>query len=134
MSSYTGELTQEVVNVCMAKIKVAFPTLDKPYFMMLFKMAKENGFTDQRLKDVVQHVIETCIYPQPTIAQFLSYDQEIKLYSRSQLLTMNGNGNRPFDIYKAVDIGKDVPMYATEEDIIKYKLKRWEEITPKKGK
>ena len=101
---------------------------------MLINRLEANGFTDQRLMDAVTHVIDKCVYPKPTIAQFISYDREIKLYSRSQLLTMNGNGNKPFDIYKAVDIGKDAPMYAIEEDIIKYKLKRWEQKTPKKVK
>lgn len=126
MSVYDGELTTECLTEQMAKIYKAFQGIkDRDYFKILKDRIKEKGFTDERLKDAVNHVIDTCVYPTPTPAQFLSYDKEVKLYTYDQKLKLiNEIGNRANETYKAVEIeGLSKPMWAHVNDIEKYKLK-----------
>ena len=56
---------------------------------MLLEFAKEQGMTDVRLKEAIDHVSKTSLYPQPTLAQFLVYDkekqEEIRQKERSKL-------------------------------------------------
>ena len=125
VSSYTGELTPINVTENMKKILIAFPTLKKEYFDLLMKLVKEKGFSDERLNDAVIHVICTCIYPQPTIANFLSYDMPIKIYNYMQIVTKVNQGES-MGSYTAIDINKGKPFYALNEDVEKYNLKIWQ--------
>lgn len=60
----------------MIKVSQAFPTLPEPFYDLLCERIKEHGFTDERLKKSVNYVIDHCIYPTPTIAQFISFDKD----------------------------------------------------------
>jgi hypothetical protein len=68
-----------------AKIKASFPGLAPDYFNVLSDMLFEYGFSDERLIDAVNHVISTCVYPQPTIANFLSFDKKVRLYTYQEM-------------------------------------------------
>lgn len=59
-------------------------------------MVRESNFTDERLRDAVKHVICTCPYPTPTIANFISFDKKIKLNTYDEMLK------------KASELGADV--------------------------
>ena len=58
------------------KIKNAFPTLPVEFYDILCERLKANGFTDERLTNAVNGVIDTCKYPTPTVAHFMSYDED----------------------------------------------------------
>jgi hypothetical protein len=88
MSVYTGELTPKVVIKCMATIKGAFPQLPMEYFQILSDRFRENGFGDDRLQDAVKHVVDNCVYPTPTIANFIGYDKKVQLYNYHEMLDM----------------------------------------------
>ena len=57
-------------------------------------MVLQNGFSDERFTDAVNHVIANCIYPTPTIAQFISYDRTERLYTHSEMVEMVNAGNK----------------------------------------
>ena len=78
MSIYIGELTAQTVVACVAKIKAAFPALPKGFYDTFTGRIVEGKFCDERLKDAVNYVIDTCVYPTPTIANFISYDKAVK--------------------------------------------------------
>lgn len=79
LSVYTGELKpQTVLGSIQEKIKATFPALSTDFFDIFMERVKDKGFTDQRLKDAVNHVDDTCPYPTPTLANFLSFDKRIK--------------------------------------------------------
>jgi CRISPR/Cas system-associated endoribonuclease Cas2 len=129
ISIYKGELTQDVLTEQIAKIYKAFKNItDKDYFQVLKERIKENNFSNEKLKDAVNHVIDTCVYPTPTIANFLSYDKNVKLYTYDQKLKLINEigaelANR---MYLSVKIeGMSKPMWANVNDIEKYKLERW---------
>jgi len=107
------------------KLKQSFPALGSGFYDIFMDRIKDNGFSDERLTDAVNHVVDTCIYPQPTIAQFLNFDVRIKIYNYSEYVQFVTENRNP-DSMKAVRIaGKEKPMFAKIEDIEKYKLELW---------
>ena len=119
LSIYKDELTKECIVECNLIIRQAFPTLTQGFFVQLNRLIKENSFTDQRLREATDYVISTCVYPQPTIAQFLSYDTRIDLYTYQDIVKMTDTNRHAFTDYKLVEsLGK----YASVHDIKKYSL------------
>lgn len=119
LSVYKDELTQQTIVECNLIIRQAFPTLGQGFFIQLNRLITENGFTDQRLREATDHVISTCIYPQPTIANFLSYDNRIKLYTYREVVSMTDLNRNAFEDYKLIE---SLDRYASTYDIKKYKL------------
>jgi len=60
----------------MEKIKKAFPSLSGDFYDILCERIKENNFSDKELINAINHVIDTCIYPVPTIANFILFKHE----------------------------------------------------------
>ena len=69
-----GELTTKNISNQITRLMKAFPDLPTGYYDILTERLKENEFTDQRLKDAVDNVIDTCTYFKPTIADVISFD------------------------------------------------------------
>ena len=84
--------------------KSAFPALQASFFDVLIPMLKECSFSDERLLNSVKNVIKTCVYPTPTIANFLSYDKKIKLYSYDDMLKLTETDKKAFESHKAIII------------------------------
>lgn len=125
ISIYSDKLTNDNIIKNCKNIMKAFPQLREGFYDILSQRLFENNFTDQRFTDAVNHVIDTCIYPTPTVANFLSYDRRINLYTYEQVLEMvNLHGESIFKIYRPVKIeGYSRPFHARIEDIEKYNLK-----------
>ena len=103
LSLYSGELTPKVVSESMAELKAAFPALPAEFFVMLSRRVKDNEFSDERLKDSVRHVIDTCVYPSPTIAQFIGFDKKVRLftyYEMCEKVTQAGGDGKLWDYYE----------------------------------
>lgn len=105
---------------------LSFPALSGAFYDMLTDRLFANSFCDERLNMAVEHVIDNCIYPTPTIAQFISFDRKIKLYDYRQMLVLLGSiGQKAFsELYKAVKIGESA-MYAAINDINEFNLELW---------
>jgi hypothetical protein len=126
MSVYSGQLTKQVIAESAMKIRGAFPSLPLPFFDVFADRIKDNQFTDERLKASINHVIDNCVYPSPTIAQFLSYDKRVKLYSYNDMLKMTETNAKAFEQYKSVRIGEATkPLFALIADIDNYNLQLW---------
>ena len=121
ISLYSGELTPNAVVDNVAKIKKAFPGLPAGFYDVFTDRIKENGFCDDRLRDAVACVIDNCIYPQPTIAQFISYDKTLKFKTWSEM-TKEDLWNTYLPV-KFPDRPKVVWVHAN--DIAAYKLEKY---------
>ena len=87
-------------------------------------MAKEEGFTDERFRDSVHMVIKTCIYPTPTIAQFISFDKRVKVLKYPDIIKMVDDDPNAFDRYKRIVLdGLPEAVYIHVNDIAKYNIK-----------
>tara|TARA_R110000796_G_scaffold213660_1_gene329734 strand:- start:66 stop:461 length:396 start_codon:yes stop_codon:yes gene_type:complete len=125
MSAYSSELTAQGVAKAMKKVVFGFPKLPIEFHSVLKERVKELGIGDDRLMDAVNHVIDNCIYPEPTIAQFLSFDSRIKLYDYNQYVELNNQlSGLAGKHYKSIEVpGQSKPMWAKISDIEKFKLK-----------
>jgi len=124
ISTYKGPLTGKVLFGEIAKIQAAFSALPKEFYDILSSRLADNGFTDDRLKDAVNHVIDNCIYPTPTIAQFISFDKRIKVYKYPEIVKMVEDGDmNAFNRYKHIEMdGLPEAVWIHINDIAKYKL------------
>lgn len=122
LSVYSGELTPKGCAEAVKKIKDAFPDLPDGFHDILSDRVLELGFSDERFLDAVKHVIDTCEYPTPTVAKFVSYDRAIKLYSYDQYLKLEAKKQ-----YKPTRVKNgSAPMWAHVNDIERYKLERFD--------
>lgn len=99
----------------MAKVKAAFPALDPLYYQILVERLKNKGFSDQRLIDAVNNVIDNCQYPTPTMANFLSFDKRIKILTYSQATSMIPPGKNMDEVFTKIKIKGQLAWIRTEE-------------------
>ena len=85
MSIYTDELTTKCIVEQASKLKKAFPQLPVEFYDILTDRIKENHFTDKRLVDSVNYVIDNCKYPIPGISDFISFDKKCRLYTYEEM-------------------------------------------------
>lgn len=100
-------------------------------FDLLKERFKENGFTNERLRDAINHVIDT--YEGwdklPNIANFIQYDKKVKIYTYKELLDKYREDYYAGATYDPISREYDTievngqKKYARKEDIEKYHLK-----------
>lgn len=107
------------------RIKGAFPELPAEFYDVLQERIKANGFTSERLRDAVSNVIDNCIYPRPTIAQFITYDKRITLYTYEQILNkLKDYGEDIWKSYRAIKLpGLPKKVWIHINDIAEYNIK-----------
>jgi len=57
----------------MGKIHKVYPSLSEGFYDILCERIKAHNFTDYELTKAVNHVIDTCKYPLPLVAEFISF-------------------------------------------------------------
>jgi hypothetical protein len=129
LSMYSDTLTPKGTATALKRLKNAFPDLGDNFHDVLGERIIEKGFTDKQFMDAVNNVVDNCIYPTPTIAQFLSFDSRVKVLNYEQYLKKNdelhGQASR---FYKSVFVpGYDKPFWAHENDINKFSLTLWKD-------
>lgn len=122
ISIYTGELTAQCLVKSIAMIKKSFPSLPIGFYDVFTDRLRANGFTDERLSDAVVNVIDTCVYPAPTIAQFISFDKRIKTFTYDQYCKFCDEGTGKY--YEPVKFkNRPVPVWIHVNDIVMYNIK-----------
>lgn len=107
ISVYRDEFTVANAIDQFKKLKMAFPQLPSGFYDVLMERIKENGFTDKRLKDAVNNLIDNFIYPNPSIANVIGFDKKVKLITYNQRCTMQAENPGSFNDYtKIVKNGK----------------------------
>lgn len=121
ISVYRGELSAKVVSHSVAKTKAAFPSLPPEFYKILIDRVKEKGFSDERLTDSINNVIDTCQYPTPTLANFLSFDRSVKLLSYQEMCHLVTEGKASFETYAKVKV-KGKTHYVSQSMKDRYNL------------
>ena len=75
-------------------MKAAFPNAKAGFFDIVMERVKENGFSDQRLIDAVNNLIDNFRYPNPMVSDIVSFDKRIKLHTHSEVCNKIGQGYR----------------------------------------
>jgi hypothetical protein len=85
ISLYKDEpANDELIEQSCEMLSYAFPQLEKGFYAIFIGRIKDKKMTCKQLKDAVNHVIDTCVYPTPTIANFTNFDKKLKLYNYNQ--------------------------------------------------
>ena len=93
ISLYQGSLSDIGVAKNMRKLQSAFPKQNKEFFNVLAERLIANGFTDERLTDAVNNVIDNFQYRELNISDIVKFDKKIKLYNYKEaciLVTRDG--------------------------------------------
>lgn len=94
----------ETATKCIAKVKAAFPALAPDFYKVLIERLQEKGFSDERLTDAVNNVIDNCQYPTPTLANFLSFDRRVKVLDYNQLVNLVTSQQARFEDFVRIKI------------------------------
>ena len=127
ISLYSGGLTIDAVKQAKNVLQIAFPDLTLDFYDIFFARIKENNFSDERLKDAVNHVIDTCVYPKPAIANFILFDKKIKLVKHQQIVELNQRSTEnEFANYAALQLpGMDKVVWALLSEVEGTKLEKY---------
>ena len=124
VSVYAGDLNTKEIIESVKKIKNAFPQLPPGFYDVFASRLQDAGFSDARLRDAVNHVIDNCLFPTPTIAQFISYDKRIPLLTYEDMLKKTHEfGEGVWSDYKGVKLpGRIRHVWVHIDDIKKYNI------------
>lgn len=81
LSIYLDKLTDVGVAKNIRKLQTAFPKQSKEFFNVLAERLVANGFTDQRLTDAVNNVIDNFQFKELNISDIVRFDKTVRLYS-----------------------------------------------------
>ncbi len=81
MSLYRGSLSDVGIAKSMRKLQCAFPKQSKEFFNVLAERLIANGFTDERLADAVNNLIDNFQYKELNISDIVRFDKKMRLYS-----------------------------------------------------
>jgi predicted transposase/invertase (TIGR01784 family) len=65
---------------------------------------REKGFSDQRMIDAINNVIDSCQYPTPTMANFLSFDKRVKIYTYNEVCDKVTKQEATFEDFEIIKI------------------------------
>ena len=91
--------------------------MDQEFYGLLADRVKELGFCDARLEASINNVIDECIYPKPTIAQFTKYNKLGRLFTYDEMTKKvhEANGMNIFKYYNKHKI--DGVVYWVKKEI-----------------
>lgn len=87
------------------RLRTAFPKMGDGFFSLLAERARANGFTDERLRDAVNHVLDNMRYKELTVADIISYDRTAPLYTYHEVCSLVTRGQATFDDFERVEVG-----------------------------
>jgi hypothetical protein len=96
ISAYAGEVAKpDDIAVAVAKLGRAFPSTGKDFWNILAERIEANDFTAERLRDAVEHVVDTFPYKEPRISDVISFDRRVKLYTAVEFQNAQAAGIDP---------------------------------------
>lgn len=102
---YSGEVaTKEQVMSDSKKLIAAFPEVSIDFVILLTERLIDNQFTAQRVKDAINNIIDNSPYKRPSIADIISFDRKMKLYSYEEVQAKCAPGYSAFDHFKRIII------------------------------
>jgi hypothetical protein len=122
ISTYTDRLaTKEEIAVGMAKLCSAFPKMESGFWSILAERIVANNFTQERIKQSVEYVLDNFQYKELNIADVIKFDKRVKLYTGNEFMNAQSKGIPPSEFEKREMEGKI--YWVLKEDLIKAGLK-----------
>lgn len=105
ISIYSGPVaTQVEIKSEVKKLMAAFPQVSNDFLIVLVERMIDKKFTKERVKEAINHVIDTNPYQRPSIADIISFDRKIKVYTYSEISAKCYPGYSAFDHFEKIDI------------------------------
>lgn len=92
MTIYDDSLSERGLVENIKKLQVVFARQPKEFFNVLTERIIANGFTDKRLTDAVNYVIDNFEYKELNVSDIIKFDKKIKLYNHSEATHMITSG------------------------------------------
>jgi chemotaxis regulatin CheY-phosphate phosphatase CheZ len=109
LSLYQGSLSDRGVAKNIRKLQSAFPKQSKEFFNVLAERLIANGFTDDRLTDAVNNVIDNFKFKELNIADIVHFDKKMKLYTYKEACKLVTEGGYEF--------GKDLQRISVDDKV-----------------
>ena len=106
MKNSDGEMSISIFGGCpaspdeiavgMKRLKVAFPKMDNAFFNLLAERVMDNGFSSERLKHAINHVLDNFQYKELNISDIIRFDRRARLYSYNEVCYLVLKGQASF--------------------------------------
>jgi hypothetical protein len=80
--------TQDVLAWGLKTLQACYPDTNAIVFDILLDRFKANQWGNKKIKDAINHLIETHVYKTINPANILTFDRKRKLYSYNQMIEM----------------------------------------------
>jgi hypothetical protein len=106
LSIYQGHKAEpKDIAMELSKLQVAFTDISKEYMSVLTERLVRNGFTKERLRDAIGHVIDNFNYRRPNISDIISFDKKVKMYTYAEVFRMIEKGEASgFEDFQIVEV------------------------------
>lgn len=105
ISIFTGVTASEnEIKSEVKKLMAAFPDVKNDFLIVLVERIIDKNFTKERVRDAINHVIDTNPYQRPSIANIVSFDRKIKVYTYSEISAKCYPGYSAFDYFEKIEI------------------------------
>lgn len=114
MKNSNGEMSVSLYNgrsadpneiaVGMKRLKVAFPKMDNAFFNLLAERVMDNGFSSERLKHAINHVLDNFQYKELNISDIIRFDKRVRLYSYNEVCVLVSKGQASFTDFEKREI------------------------------
>lgn len=96
------------IAVGMKRLKVAFPKMDNAFFNLLAERVMDNGFSSERLKHAINHVLDNFQYKELNISDIIRFDKRVRLYSYNEVCVLVSKGLASFTDFEKREINGTV--------------------------
>ena len=103
-----NEASPRDIAVSMKRLELAFPKMESAFFDLLAERIIANGFTAERLKDAVNHVLDNFQYKELNISDIIRFDRRAKLYTYSEVCQLITAGKAVMEDFEMREINGTV--------------------------
>lgn len=105
ISIFTGTVASESeIKSEVKKLIATFPEVKTDFIIVLVERLIDKNFTKERVKEAINHVIDTNPYQRPSIADIISFDRKIKVYTYQDIVSKCYHGYSAFDHFEKIEI------------------------------
>lgn len=107
VSLYHGDAAAAPAEIAqaMARLKAAFPRMTTDFFGQLAERLVANDYSAQRLRDAVDHLIDTHPYGELRVADVIGFDRTARLYTYAEVSAMVTSGRAEWNEFEVRDVG-----------------------------
>lgn len=103
-----GILTDRSIAINLKKLKEAFPRMQPAFFNLLSERVIANGFSDKRLADAVNNVIDNFEYKELNVSDIIKFDRKVKMHTYTEAAAMVTAGKATFEDFEKREINGNV--------------------------